>query len=57
MFWTFGVIDIKTTVVYCLAQTLGAFVGAAGVYFFYIGELMRLFRNSLAIAVHGNAAR
>ncbi|KAH7697435.1 major intrinsic protein [Aphelenchoides avenae] len=39
MFWTFGAVDIKTTVVYILAQTLGAFVGAAGVYFFYIDAI------------------
>lgn len=45
MFFTFGTINLVTTIVYFIAQTFGAFLGALCVYFFYIGILFNFFEE------------
>uniref|UniRef100_A0A915DWZ8 Aquaporin n=1 Tax=Ditylenchus dipsaci TaxID=166011 RepID=A0A915DWZ8_9BILA len=35
LLYTFGAVNALTTVVYCIAQTVGAFFGAAAVYLYY----------------------
>ncbi|KAI1728575.1 major intrinsic protein domain-containing protein [Ditylenchus destructor] len=39
MLYTFGAVDLKTTAVYFVAQTIGAFFGAAATYGFYIDAI------------------
>jgi len=39
MLWSFGAVDAVTTAVYCVAQTVGAFFGAAAVFLYYFNAM------------------